>query len=241
MNMSQVKIFLSGLMFLALCCTTVFGKKVKFSSCGGYSTVSTLDITPCDADTCSFKRGTTVNTTVIFKTKKELKSGTLELSASKFGFNIPLDVDEPKVCTNHNLDCPLEPGKEYKFFSSLKVKRKYPRFKGVEIEAKVKDQDGKPALCIDFDANIVWIKLQSRNQGTGRWLKSSTVASLFFNSTSWAILDCLDFTENSSYSLFLFQCFNVYFADLTSFHKKNLKMLFLIMRNLLNLGWFWWK
>jgi len=155
MNMAQVKIFLSGLMFLALCCTAVFGKKVDFRSCGGYSTVSALDITPCDAHTCSFKRGTSVNTTVIFKTKNELKSGTLELSASKFGFDIPLDVDEPEVCKDHNLVCPLEPGKEYKFFSTLEVKRKYPPFKGVNIEANVKDQDDNTAMCIEFDADIV--------------------------------------------------------------------------------------
>ena len=168
MNTSQVKIFLSGLMLLGLCCTAVFGRKVQFESCGGYSTVSALDITPCDTHPCSFKRGTNVNTTVIFKTKNELKRGKLELYVTS-PLRISLPVDKPDVCKDHNLDCPLEPGKEYKFFSTLEVKRRFPPFKGVTIEADVLDQDDNIAMCIDFKADIVWIKLHSRNQGTGRW------------------------------------------------------------------------
>ena len=168
MNTSQVKIFLSGLMFLALCCTAVFGKKVEVKSCGGYSKVSTVDITPCDAVPCSFKRGTYVNTTVIFTTRKELKSGKLKLDVvSPLPMSLP--VDKPDVCKGHNLDCPLQPGKEYKFLSTLEVKRVFPPFKGVTIQAKVKDQAKKTAMCIQFDADIVWIKLHSTNQGTGRW------------------------------------------------------------------------
>ena len=154
MNTSQVKIFLSGLMFLALCCTAVFGKKVEVKSCGGYSKVSTVDITPCDAVPCSFKRGTYVNTTVIFTTRKELKSGKLKLDVvSPLPMSLP--VDKPDVCKGHNLDCPLQPGKEYKFLSTLEVKRVFPPFKGVTIQAKVKDQAKKTAMCIQFDADIV--------------------------------------------------------------------------------------
>ena len=154
MNTSQVKISLSGLMFLALCSTAVFGKKVEVRSCGGYSKVSTLDITPCDAVPCSFKRGTYVNTTVIFKTTKELKSGKLKLDVV-YPLPMSLPVDKPDVCKGHNLVCPLEPGEEYKFFSTLEVKRIFPPFKGVKIQAKVKDQAKKTAMCIQFDADIV--------------------------------------------------------------------------------------
>lgn len=136
-------------------------KDIKYENCPGIegcAKVSTVDINPCPGEPCVFKRGTTVNTTVTFTLTKEVTDGTLKV----YGIithpvklpPIPLPIDQPDICQDHNLKCPLNAGTEYKFFLTLVVKSYFPTVP-LTIRAQVKDKEGKDVICIQFKGQIV--------------------------------------------------------------------------------------
>ena len=130
------------------------GKTIDYNLCAkGYADISSVDISPCPKEPCVFKKGTTVNTTVTFTPKKQINHGTLEIFGAIGAFKIKLPVDQPDICKQHNLKCPLEAGKEAKFFLSLLVKSYFPPGQ-VMMQADVKDENQQKIICIQFKAVI---------------------------------------------------------------------------------------
>ncbi|CAG2107949.1 unnamed protein product, partial [Medioppia subpectinata] len=70
------------------------------------NTISSIDIAPCAAEPCAFKRGTTVAVTGLFTPSSAAQSCRMEMKAELGGW-YPI-VDE-SVCPQF-LDCPLTPG-----------------------------------------------------------------------------------------------------------------------------------
>ena len=143
------------LVLLAFYSTVTVGRKIKFKKCegeAGYVTISSVDVTPCDADPCVFIKGTTVNTTVTFTPTKPVEGGKLEILGILGRFKIKLPLDEPDICKGHNVECPLKEGEQYKFFVSLVVKNYFPPVP-LTLQAEVM-YEKKRVLCIQFKGKI---------------------------------------------------------------------------------------
>lgn len=130
------------------------GKTIDFRTCAkGKADISSVDVNPCPKEPCVFKKGTTVNTTVTFTPKEQINGGKLEIFGIVGSFKIRLPLDQPHICKDHNLKCPLEAGKEAKFFLSLVVENYFPPVP-LKMQADVKDEKGQMIICIQFKAKI---------------------------------------------------------------------------------------
>ncbi|KAJ7365560.1 Phosphatidylglycerol/phosphatidylinositol transfer protein [Desmophyllum pertusum] len=142
------------LCFLALASST----HVDFEDCGkgkATSTIAFVDITPCDKQPCTLKRGTEETMEVQFTPHKAITAAKTIVHGKLpyLPVQLPFPVDNPDACKDQGIECPMAAGKTYTFKTVLPIKSMYPTTP-VIVTWEMKDQDNNLVYCWQIAAQI---------------------------------------------------------------------------------------
>ncbi|XP_068682438.1 NPC intracellular cholesterol transporter 2-like [Montipora foliosa] len=136
--------------FCSVFCEPVIYKDCSGEAGGGLSILKEVDITPCSPQPCILKRGSEDTIKVTFLPKvnitaaKSIVSGRIGLAP----FFLPFPLDNPDVCKDHGIKCPMIAGKQYTFKTVLPILRAYPPDQVlVKWEMHTSDQANKVVFC----------------------------------------------------------------------------------------------
>jgi hypothetical protein len=97
--------------------------QIKYTDCGS-GEVKSVDVVPCDADPCMFKRGETVNITAKEVPTKDAEKGELKVTVLVGGVEVDYPGVDPDMCKY--VKCPMKKGQEYTASIRLKVEDYFP-------------------------------------------------------------------------------------------------------------------
>ena len=86
---------------------------VPFVDCGSHSfNVEKLDFSCEDGmpKPCKFKKGKTYRGNFSLTATADVSNGTIVLHAIIGGASLPFPMDNPNICSDHNLSCPIKSG-----------------------------------------------------------------------------------------------------------------------------------
>ena len=152
---------LAFILFISCLKIYVHSVIVPFTDCGSQSvTVEELNF-DCEGGEprpCKFIKGNTYNGKISFTAKSDVPNGTIVLHAIIGDVTLPFPFDEPNICSNHNLTCPIESGTKSVLTIKLEVPTIAPATNLVakfEIQPSSKSStDTTDIMCVEFLADI---------------------------------------------------------------------------------------
>ncbi|XP_078349377.1 LOW QUALITY PROTEIN: NPC intracellular cholesterol transporter 2-like [Oculina patagonica] len=143
------------LVLFALCFLAFgFSTHVKFVPCGGTGKVAFVDVTPCAAQPCRLKKGSEEHISVEFTPGSNITSAKTVVHGIIKGISVPFPVDNPEVCNEHGITCPMTAGKTYTFQDVLPIKSAYPALQ-LLVKWEMQDQSGDEIYCWQLPVQIV--------------------------------------------------------------------------------------
>ncbi len=132
---------------------------VPFNDCGSKSvTVQELDF-DCEGGEpkpCKFIKGNTYHGNFSFTTTAEVAKGQIILHAIIASVTLPFPFDQPDICSNHNLTCPVPSGANEVLTIDLKVPAFAPNADLVaKFEIKATKKSTTDIMCVEFLGEIV--------------------------------------------------------------------------------------
>ena len=154
-------------------------KTVNFTDCGAeMGELVSVDITPCDADLCVLKKGSTAKVTIAFLPHEAVNSGEVKVFVVVGNLpKLPYGALPPDLCKNYGLSCPLPSGEHQEIMLEIEVAKQLPDWE-IQFIAEILDQSGKILVCGQFDVQI------------SDW--SSLTDAMFFYSCSKTLEDLRD-------------------------------------------------
>ena len=132
---------------------------VPFDDCGSTSvTVTNLDL-DCEGNVpepCKFIKGNTYSGAISFTTKAEIENGDIVLHAIIGSVKLPFPIDDPDICSNHNLTCPIASDRNEILTLSLAVPSLAPSTNLV-VKFEIQPSSGSSEtdiMCMEFLAEI---------------------------------------------------------------------------------------
>ena len=123
----MLRLCLAFVLFISCIEIYVSSVIVPFVDCGSHSfTVKQLDF-DCEDGTpkpCQFMKGKTYHGTISLTATAEVSNGTIVLHAIIGSATLPFPLEEPNICANHNLSCPIKSGTK----AALTIELKVPSF-----------------------------------------------------------------------------------------------------------------
>lgn len=101
-------------------------RQIKYNDCGS-GEVKSIDVVPCDADPCMFKKGETVNITSKIVPTRDAEKGELKVTVLVGGVEVDYPGIDPDMCKY--VKCPVKKGQEYTAFIQMKVEDYFPEMK----------------------------------------------------------------------------------------------------------------
>jgi len=142
------------------------GKTVKYANCKSEFTIKQVRVNPCestDGVRCPLKKGTSPKVSVTFVPNRDVRN----LSATVHGIisTIPTEFPLPNKngCSQSNLTCPLEAGKEYTYTQSVPILASYPNINVLvrwalddkTHQSEAEGEEPKNDVCFIIRANVV--------------------------------------------------------------------------------------
>lgn len=116
-----MKFFAAVLVSLVVSCSA---KNIKFENCGDTNAVKSVDVVPCDAEPCQFKKGTTATMTAEGVLEKDAAAGTLTVTVELGGVEVPYPGIDTNIC--NKVKCPLKKGDAFKITYDIQVADYFP-------------------------------------------------------------------------------------------------------------------
>ncbi|GFR68523.1 epididymal secretory protein E1-like [Elysia marginata] len=143
----------------------VSANKIAVHDCGSkLAKITSIDVQPCTAIPCPFKKGTTVDVTVEFQASENFivdsfvacDAGSFTKAESKVhgiiaGIAVPFPLRDKDAC--NNMKCPIKSGDKAVYKNSVAVLKNYP---GIGVMVKWEIVSGKDTvLCFTVPVKIV--------------------------------------------------------------------------------------
>merc|ERR1711962_121329 len=131
-------------------------KVVTFNDCSagkGKGELMQLEITPCEAEPCALKKGTTVTVKATFVPHENTTSAESNVHGKVMGFWVPFSPPNPHACVNSGVKCPLVAGQKYEYSAALDIKSLYPSL-SVVVKWELQDGKGDDIYCYEVSAKI---------------------------------------------------------------------------------------
>ena len=132
---------------------------VPFQDCGSASvTVTNLDF-DCEGNVpepCKFIKGNTYSGTISFRTTAEIPNGKIVLHAIIGSVSLSFPLDNPNICSNHNLTCPIASSENEALTMSVKVPS-IPLTTNFVAKFEIQPSSGSSEIdhmCVEFLAQI---------------------------------------------------------------------------------------
>ena len=141
---------------LAFCSTLAAGTNIEVKDCDEDKVVGKLisvDLTPCPAVPCVFRKGTNVTATIAFSPNATVTNGTLEVYGIILGQKIPFPLNHSEACEYYGLECPLKPNVDYSLKITIPIKPEYPSLR-LLVQMDLKLSEKKELFCFQFPAQI---------------------------------------------------------------------------------------
>ena len=143
---------------LVSCNTFAVGTIIKVGNCTDEGDVVgkliSVDVNPCPSEPCIFHKGVNVTATIKFIPGEMVTDGTLAVYGIIEGIKTPFPLDQPDICEDHGLECPLKPGVIYALEINLPIKSEYPSLQ-LDAEMELKLPDGTVVFCFEFPMEII--------------------------------------------------------------------------------------
>ncbi|XP_076464006.1 NPC intracellular cholesterol transporter 2-like [Babylonia areolata] len=133
------------------CLAVVTADIVKYKDCGSVSgTIKSVDVTPCPAEPCQFKRTKTINVTVDYTANIDITKATTKVYGFILGAKVPFPVPDD-AC--QDMTCPVSKGSTVTYKNAVYVKPEYPNV-SVVVQWEVHDQNDNLIVCFDVPVQI---------------------------------------------------------------------------------------
>jgi len=119
-----MKLFVGFFVLVAAVAVNANDSSIKFEDCGKKE-VKSIRCTACSGDPCELEKGKKASIEIDFVPLKAYDKVTYSVSASIFGIEMDLPVEDPNACSVH-IDCPLKVGQTNTFKYELDVDDSYP-------------------------------------------------------------------------------------------------------------------
>jgi len=133
------------------------GSAVKWINCPGASlkgVVSDLKIPGCETTPiCKLKKGVNVSFEIDFTIKEDAKAAKSVVHGIIAGVPFPFNLDNPDVCSDSGVTCPMKSGSQYTYKTHIYVKPEYPSV-SVKVKWEIVDPDGNDIVCIMLPAEL---------------------------------------------------------------------------------------
>ncbi|RWS05503.1 group 2 allergen Sui m 2-like protein, partial [Dinothrombium tinctorium] len=100
----------------------------------GSGEIKSVDVTPCDSDPCSFRKGQTVTVTGKFVANRNTPTAVLKATVDVGGIPLEYPGIDPNAC--NSLPCPLQKGREYSMTLRVKSEKYFPTV-GIVLKHKI--------------------------------------------------------------------------------------------------------
>lgn len=142
---STMKLTIFAIVSLALVSCNVFAKEIKFEECDGTKDiVQTVDVEPCTAEPCVFKKGEKVKLRATVKAKERVEAATLKVNIEMEGIEVEYPDIEPDVCKK--VKCPVEAGSVVTAEYDIVAQDFFPDMT-VDMKWEAKDNNNKVVFC----------------------------------------------------------------------------------------------
>ncbi|KAK3792341.1 hypothetical protein RRG08_046650 [Elysia crispata] len=130
----------------------VVADKIAIHDCGSkLAKITSIDVQPCSAIPCPFKKGTTVDVTVEFEASASLTKAESSVHGIIAGVPVPFPLKDKNAC--NNMKCPIKSGDKVIYKNFVAVRKEYP---GIEVMVKWEIVTGKDTvLCFTVPVKIV--------------------------------------------------------------------------------------
>jgi len=147
-----------------LCCV-VFGllvlcaaaNAIVWAPCSGVSTKGTptkVAVGGCEqTSTCSLKKGQNATIEIDFTINEDSNSAKSVVHGIIEHIPVPFPLDDPNVCKDSGIQCPLKSGSTYSYKTYIFVKTIYPSIK-LKVRWEIQDDSGNDILCVELPAKI---------------------------------------------------------------------------------------
>jgi len=148
---------------------------VKWVNCPGVTlkgVVNDLKIPGCEATpVCILKKGVNASIEIDFTIKEDSKAAKSVVHGIIAGVPFPFSLDNPDVCLDSGVTCPLKNGSPYTYKTHIYVKTEYPSV-SVKVKWEIVDVDGNDIVCIELPA-----KLGSQDNKTPKYSADKRILS----------------------------------------------------------------
>jgi len=136
--------------FLLLCLQSVSGQR-PFQNCGSpKGKVFNLTLTPCPpGPKCVIKRGENITMQLEFTPNEDSNGLTAVVHGLIGPLPVPFPLPQPDACKSSGITCPVQTGKNYKYYTTLPVLESYPKIR-VTVQLELQDDQKKDVSCIQF-------------------------------------------------------------------------------------------
>lgn len=131
-------------------CSERLHKDIKFANCGpAGSVVTSVGLSPCSQEPCSFKHGINATVTINFTSDMDVNNVTSLVYGEILGQDIPYPLPKPHACIDCNLNCPLQKGQSYSYINTLPIKKEYPDIK-LPVKFTLVNEQKTALACVVF-------------------------------------------------------------------------------------------
>ncbi|XP_078000483.1 NPC intracellular cholesterol transporter 2-like [Glandiceps talaboti] len=145
------------LVFLVAIATVESKRIVNLKDCAsgppGKGAIKSLDLTPCVAEPCKFKKGINATVTVDFIAGENATAAKGAVTGIIADVPVPFPLPHPNAC-GESLKCPLSEGVAYRYVAILPVKDYYPTLE-VVVQWELQDEKDKDLFCFQVPISIV--------------------------------------------------------------------------------------
>jgi Niemann-Pick C2 protein len=125
--------------------------------CSGTQTKGTANkviVAGCETTpTCSLKKGVNASIEIDFTIDEDSTSAKSVVHGIIEHIPVPFAPDNPDVCKDSSVQCPLKKGQSYTYKTNIFVKTIYPDIK-LKVRWEIQDDNGDDVLCVELPAKI---------------------------------------------------------------------------------------
>lgn len=180
---------------LLLAIDAISSKRIRHQSCTSQTRgeIMSVDVTPCDQDPCSFRRGVQETLTIKFIPSEDFSSakiyanGMKDMRGSERSISLPINHN---ACQGYGLTCPQQAGVLAELAFSVKPPFYIPRG-DYALEVFIKDQNNNMVVCAKISLEIAWTRylgMAHLARSTRTFLKSATAISYLNKTFSFVLV-----------------------------------------------------
>jgi len=125
-----------------------------YSECkADFGKVTRVEVVGCDGDRCTLTGGTNATFNLGFIPNVASANLKAEVYGIVGSIPIPFHIPHADACTNSGVACPLIPGKEYSYTTTIPVLKSYPKM-SLSVKWELVGSKNQVVICVIIPAQI---------------------------------------------------------------------------------------